>query len=448
MPARSVATAAWAIEQEALGLLTRLDRVRPFALLETMVPAAALSPVAQAAIDRFLLEERTRLRSAIGALLAWLRGPGRAAETAEQQRRFVLIRLRFNQTLAHFDMFSDAITQRSESDVGVLLSGLEVAAAEALSLPGGYFDDPPMICYLDRGPGAAIRRARTRLPGGRPNPVSMIRVPRERMIGNGIASSLFHEVGHQGAALLGLVESLRDVINRRTLRAGSVPERAAWTLWGRWISEIVADLWAIGRVGITSTLGLLGVVSLPAYFVFRIGVDDPHPTPWVRVLLSCVIGDALYPHAQWGRQARHWTAYYPPTGVQEETRGAIRELVRTMPEFVALLLAHRPASLRGRPLGEVLRTPGLEPERLDALLNRWRSDRGMIRSASPSLVFAVLGQARFNGRIGAREESELLARLITHWALRSTQDLTELCAQRSDDAQRRALPATASVPAH
>ena len=37
----------------------------------------------------------------------------------------------------------------------------------------------------------------------------MIRIPRERMIGYGIASSLVHEVGHQGAALLGLVESLR-----------------------------------------------------------------------------------------------------------------------------------------------------------------------------------------------------------------------------------------------
>ena len=37
------------------------------------------------------------------------------------------------------------------------------------------------------------------------NPVAIIRVPRERMVGHGIASSLVHEVGHQGAALLGLV---------------------------------------------------------------------------------------------------------------------------------------------------------------------------------------------------------------------------------------------------
>src|SRR3954447_18327398 len=93
----------WMIEQEALALQARLDGLRPFALLETMVPAAALSPVAQVAIDRFLLEERGALRRDIGAFLAWLRGPGRAATGAEQQRRFVLIRLRFNTTLSSFD---------------------------------------------------------------------------------------------------------------------------------------------------------------------------------------------------------------------------------------------------------------------------------------------------------------------------------------------------------
>jgi len=33
--------------------------------------------------------------------------------------------------------------------------------------------------------------------GGGENPVAIVRVPRERMVGNGIASSLVHEVGHQ-----------------------------------------------------------------------------------------------------------------------------------------------------------------------------------------------------------------------------------------------------------
>ena len=40
--------AVWTLTQEARALLTRLSRVKPFALLEPMVPAAALLPPASA----------------------------------------------------------------------------------------------------------------------------------------------------------------------------------------------------------------------------------------------------------------------------------------------------------------------------------------------------------------------------------------------------------------
>ena len=107
--------------------------------------------------------------------------------------------------LTHFDMFENVVAQRSDAQTGIWLSGLDNIAADALRLRGGYFEPPPIVCYLDRGMGAAIRRARTRLPGGGSNPVAVVKIPRERLVGSGIASSLFHEVGHQAAALLGLV---------------------------------------------------------------------------------------------------------------------------------------------------------------------------------------------------------------------------------------------------
>jgi hypothetical protein len=103
--------------------------------------------------------------------------------------------------------------------------------------------------------GGAIRRAWTRLPGGGDNPVALIRIPRERIIGYGVASTLVHEVGHQGAALLHLVESLRDRLRHVRQRTQL---RTAWGLWDRWVSEIVADIWSISRIGISSTLGLMG----------------------------------------------------------------------------------------------------------------------------------------------------------------------------------------------
>src|SRR5712671_2099840 len=211
--------AHWMLDQEARALLARLARVKPFVLSEPMLLAASLLPAAQIAIDRFLATGRRELKERVEDFLGWLKGEGERASAAEAQRRFVFLRLRFNAVLSQLDLFSHVITQRSESENGVWMSGLDVVSADALALPG-YYEAPPVICYLDRGVGAAIRRARTRLPGGGENPVSIIRIPRERMIGSGIASSLIHEVGHQGAELLKLVGSLRPVLRaaQRTAR--------------------------------------------------------------------------------------------------------------------------------------------------------------------------------------------------------------------------------------
>jgi hypothetical protein len=285
-----------------------------------------------------------------------------------------------------------------------------------------------VICYLDRGIGAAIRRARTRLPGGGDNPVAVVRVPRERMIGAGIASSLIHEVGHQAAALLDLVNSLRPVL--KGLQVGAGRSSIAWQLWERWISEIVADLWSVARVGVASTLGLMGVVGLPRPFVFRLNLDDPHPIPWIRVKLSCALGRALYPHPQWERIAALWDAYYPLDGLDARRQEILTLLQEHMPGFVSLLINHRPKALHGRSLLEVLDTAERQPARLQSLFRSWRRLPPLMYRAPPSLVFAVLGQARADGRLSPENESELLGKLLTHWALRSTLDVSAACAQR------------------
>ena len=146
-------------------------------------------PGRTAAIERFLHTGRHELRVQIGDFLDWLHGDGQTATPAEQQRRFVLIRLQFNVVLAQFDLFTEVVTQRSEHSTGVWLSGLDILAQDALRV--GAFDDGDarLVVYLARGAGAAIRRAKTRLPGGKPNPVGIIRLPRERMVGSGIASA-------------------------------------------------------------------------------------------------------------------------------------------------------------------------------------------------------------------------------------------------------------------
>ena len=275
------------LTHEARALLTRLALIKPFALQEPMLPTAALLPDASVAIDRFLVAGRRELRRLVRGYLDWLQGAGRR----NRQRRGGAAALRHPApqvqrgagAVRHCSPTS--ITQRSENETGVWLSGLDVVAADALALPGGYYDAPPVICYLDRGIGAAIRRARTRLPGGgeqpgRDHPRAARAHDRHR-----------HRVlaGARGRAPGGGAAGPRRTrCGRCCAGCSATPRRRAvvWQIWERWISEIVADFWSVARVGIAATLGLMAVVSLPRAFVFRLNMDDPHPMPWIRVKLS------------------------------------------------------------------------------------------------------------------------------------------------------------------
>jgi len=415
------------LAQEAQGLLARLNTITPFALHETMVPAAALAPPAVTGIEQFLADGRAELRAEVQGYLRWLAGPGRAASPAEIQRRFVLIRLRFNDVLSQYDLFLEVVTQRSEHGTGVWLSGLDVVAADALDLGVPYYASPPAVCYLARGPGAAIRRAHTRLPGGGRSPVAIIRVPRERLVGHGIASSLVHEVGHQGAALLDLVPSLRPVLQRMQRQAPSAL-RPAWRAWQRWISEIVADYWSVGKLGVSSTLGLLAVVSLPRVFVFRLSAADPHPIPWIRVLLSAAMGEALYPHPQWQVLTRTWQQLYPLETVEPRWADRLDLLAGSIPDFLEVLLGHRPAALRGRSLAEVMPTGERQPDQLLEVFERSGGQPEPMMRDSPTLAFAAIGQARAAGRIPPGREARLVGDLLTRWALASTLDIAAICA--------------------
>jgi hypothetical protein len=410
--------AATTLALEARALLTRLTRLQPFALVSPSAGAARVSDAAAFAIDRHLLESRRVLRARIRRYLSWLRTPaGRGATNVEAQRRFSFLKLRFNAVLTHLDIFADALGMRGEFGTGVWLAGLDVAADDALSVAGGFFDAPPVITYLDRGQGAAIRRARTRLPGGGDNPVAIIRIPRERMVGSGIASSLVHEVGHQGAALLGLIPSLRHELGAR-MAATHGGERTAWSLWDRWISEIAADFWAVAQVGVAATQGLMGVVSLPRAFVFRIATDDPHPFPWIRVKLSAAAGAMLYPDPQWALLDRLWESYYPRTGLDEERLAIIAALEATTPAFLQLLRQHRPASMRGLPLVRAFDLAARRPERLRRIYRDSRAAVPALQSLAPTLAFAVLGQARQDHLLSPERESRIVAELLTRWALR------------------------------
>ncbi|MVN77793.1 hypothetical protein GO988_15790 [Hymenobacter sp. HMF4947] len=402
---------------ETLALFSRLQTVRSFSLSTPMVLAAAVSAPAQAAINAHLAHVAFDLRRKLLAFVGWLRSPeSQRLSAAKTQARYVLLKLRFNNLLDQVDIFADVLGQRSEHGTGTWVAGLDVLAEDALTLPGGYYTPPPLICFLERGHGAAIRRARTRLPGGDLSPVGVIQIPRERMIGSGIASSLIHEVGHQGSELLDLTSSIRAAIEQ-VIADGAKENALPWQLLSRWLNEILSDCWALGHLGITATYGLLSVVSLPSYFVFRIGTDGPHPFPWIRMKISIALGAKMFPHPQWAALSQQWEDLYPPTDLGADKQDLIHRLEAVLPVFADLVLSHRPASLKGQRVADIFPLAERQPAQLQALYDTWQQHPYLREHAAPSLVFAVVGQAKADGRLSTNDEVRVLSHLLERWAL-------------------------------
>jgi hypothetical protein len=400
---------------EAHSLLTRLQQVKPFSMTMPMVRGASISGDAFKAVSDLLENGKKEIYESVMKFIASVNNSAKTGEDLNTiQSSFTILKLRYNSILDQLDIFADVLSQRSEHEVGVWLSGLDVLAEDGLQAGKELFEIPALMVFLERGHGAAIRRARTRLPGGDENPVAIIQIPRERMVGSGIAASLIHEVGHQAAESLQLTTRIKTALGKIT---GSTTKNTdAWKHYERWISEILADLWAMGHLGISATLGLMGVVMLPKYFQFRLDLDDPHPAPYIRVKLSCAFGKALFPHPQWDRLWQTWQHFYPHTGLPEDKQTLLQQLNEEEHAFVQLLLNFKTVTLNGRAVKDLFPAQERQPRQLQQLFKAWQQNNELIKTAAPSLVFAVLGQAKHDFVLSAEEENRLLTLQLRQWA--------------------------------
>ncbi len=404
------------LAHEVHSLLGRLETSQPFALHMPMVAAASPAMRTLASLEHHVMDGRRRLEQEAHAFLGWLHSrAGRSAPADEAQHRMSRVKMHFQTLLTHFDMFADVLTQRSEHKIGLWLAGLDRAAKDMLRIPQRFYTVPPLICYLDRGRGAAIRRVDTRLPGGGRNPVAIVRIPRGRMISTGLAASMAHEVGHQASVFLHWPAALGSAVCQRFgHHRGHIDP---WPYYERWTSEILADYWAVGRVGVSHALGLIALLALPMPFVLRGGLRRPHPIPWFRVKLSCAIGHALHPHPQWGRVARTWERLYPRSRMPESRRRPIEALEDALPDYLSILLNLRPDAMGGMSLHELMASPARHPDRLARLFRQWTRGGNRPEQLRPTTAFAVIGQARVDGRISPQREIALLSNLLTYWAL-------------------------------
>ena len=104
-------------------------------------------------------------------------------------------------------------------------------------------------------------------------------------------------------------------------------------------------------------------------------------------------------------------------------------LERTMAGLATLIAQHRPRSLNGSSLSEALQADERQPARLETLFKAWRNAPEKMAQAAPTLVFAVIGQARARRFISPESEGRIFTRMLNYWALRDTLDSAVNCAK-------------------
>ncbi|HIK39071.1 hypothetical protein [Thermoleptolyngbya sp. M55_K2018_002] len=180
-------------------------------------------------------------------------------------------------------------------------SALEKAADEKI-LPRSQFREPPLT-YLIAGfsPITWVR-------GSRPNdgriyelgvatlPIPAIALPWDHVENIWELLTIHHEVGHDLEADFKLRPALQASTERTLANAGRQP--AQIEVWLKWQGEVFADLVALQLAGPAFAEVLANLLLLPRSSVVEYNSSDPHPTPYVRILIDTAYAHTLAPECQ------------------------------------------------------------------------------------------------------------------------------------------------------
>jgi len=254
------------------------------------------------------------------------------------------LRRRYSQVETTLDFFGDAVSSRTSPQLRAALQALDALAVASMDpvLTRAGHARIPVLSYVDKGMGASILRADIRLwAPGSINPVAAIKIVRHNLYR---PTSLFHEAGHQVAAVTGWVPSLQASL-AQALR-GDAALRSMWTPWA---SEIAADVFAFVHTGYASVTALYDVVG-DARTILRWPIGDPHPVGWLRTLLGCAMCRAAYGTGPWDDLETAVVTSFPLRRADPTVRELLDRSRRRMPGIAAACLTAPVPGLGGNPI--------------------------------------------------------------------------------------------------
>jgi hypothetical protein len=349
----------------------------------------------------------SRLKRHAAEYFAERHDPGAAGRLNARLGR---LELDLSRSFTFFDTYSDVLTQRATPTLGSLLAGCDVLAWDALKKDHPSLDvvEPPVV-HCDRGFGARIIRESVRFPGATPNPMPLIQIPYSRLKEKYNLTSIHHEAGHQALKRTGLQESIPKAFGAALARAGA-PESLR-QLFSLWSSEIGPDFWAFCSTGLAQPAATREILALPPADVLHVSGVDPHPPPYLRVLLSMEWARQLWGRGPWDRWEREWERCYPLGEARGPSRQVLEEGKTWLPVVARTLLNTRFRVLDGRTIPDLFDLGAVAPTRLKAAAATAGRGRLELAGLSPSAQLAVFRVVREESGIS----EEALDRVMSTW---------------------------------
>ena len=212
---------------------------------------------------------------------------------------------------------------------------------------------PPPFSFMRTGFSPATYRRGIPLSrlGRLPNPFPLIQLPYHRLVNPWTLGAVLHEVSHNLQSDLGLSGVVPARIERDLLAAGASPEVAA--TWRGWNRESYADLSGLLLGGPCVVASLMDVVGRSPAAVYAFTPGKPHPTPYIRVLLSCALLRRMGFAEDAARYRRTWTHLYPNPG--SGIPAAMLSGLERVLDIVVNAACYTPYLQLGTSLAEVLR---------------------------------------------------------------------------------------------
>lgn len=406
--------------RRAAGFLQRIEalRVRVEALgslrdLVALPSSRDLSPAQWTAISAPLGAKRERLLGRLNEgqhrFLPMVLADPRAAR--QLNRLLAHSDLQLTRAFTYFDTYMDVLTQRSSPELGPLLAGCDVLARDALHgrHPALGLMAPPLV-HCDRGFGASILRAGVALVDRTPNPIALIQIPYSRLKEKYNLTSVLHEAGHEAIIRLDLARVLPQAL--RTALANAAAPPTARELFSLWCYEIGPDFWTFCASGMAQAAGLRDVLSLPAEYVFHVSTTDPHPPPYLRVLLSFEWCRQVWGSGDWDKWEEEWRSLYPLSEARASARRTLASCEPLLPVVSRVLLRTRFRALGGRAIPDLFDLAPLKPSELTKVAQTAASGSLNLKALAPSAQLAVFRTIRDHGRLTERSLDQVMSRWL------------------------------------